>query len=317
MIYQSKTSRGFTLVELLVVIAIIGVLVALLLPAIQAAREAARRSQCTNNLKQIGLGLLNYEDAHKKFPPGGAGCEGSFGYADCQGTKDTYFRNFDRSSTSLFALMLPFIEQQGLYAKCRFNDTTLQYPGLFSWNNLTECLSDPSRKEVLATSVATFVCPSSVVELYAPSEDEGIPYDYAYSSYAGNVGSLGPIQGSSSSRDMKYNNNGVFFYRVAREIKQITDGLSHTLFVGETQEPMHWHEATMHSQSLRSTRNPLNTPPGFGVVGKWDTNGSFGSKHPGGANFSYGDGHIAFVDDFISTLIYQNQSIIDQGPDSE
>ncbi len=95
----SKTKRGFTLIELLVVIAIIGVLIALLLPAVQAAREAARRSQCTNNLKQIGLGLHNYHSSHNTFPLGGVCNSGGYGCVAWNGM-------------SAQALMLPFMEQR-------------------------------------------------------------------------------------------------------------------------------------------------------------------------------------------------------------
>src|SRR6476619_2503276 len=98
---MSGTKRGFTLVELLVVIAIIGALIALLLPAVQAARESARRTGCLNNLKQLGVGLLNYENAHKKFPAGASGAPKDDGQW--------------RWGTSWCIAILPYIEQKPLY----------------------------------------------------------------------------------------------------------------------------------------------------------------------------------------------------------
>ena len=112
----SKKERGFTLIELLVVIAIIGVLIALLLPAVQAAREAARRSQCTNNLKQLGLGLHNYHSAQNCFPPGT-----EYGPSNAAANNVCQSGGADWSSWGPNAMMLPYLEQQPLFAASNFN----------------------------------------------------------------------------------------------------------------------------------------------------------------------------------------------------
>ena len=141
-----RFSRAFTLIELLVVIAIIGVLVALLLPAVQAAREAARRAQCVNNLKQIGLALHNYEGTHQTLPPG-------------------YVSSFDASGTDLgpgwgwAAMMLPQIEQTTAYSAINFS-LNVEVPA-----NLTARL----------VVVGGFLCPSDRVEPSWPAVDRDIP----------------------------------------------------------------------------------------------------------------------------------------------
>ncbi len=140
---------GFTLVELLVVIAIIGVLVALLLPAVQAAREAARRSQCQNNLKQMGLGLHNHHDVHKVFPTGGMDYYSARTYANGGPEVTT------RQGWGWLYQLLPFIEQQNL------------------WENTNEAF-------IRATPVKTYFCPSR----RAPMVVAG----YALNDYAGNAG---------------------------------------------------------------------------------------------------------------------------------
>jgi len=142
--------EAFTLVELLVVIAIIGILIALLLPAVQAAREAARRSQCTNHLKQIGLGLANYEGSFKVYPPGRLGCDGS---GACT-------QNYQRVGTSGLVMLLPYVEQQTLYDRFDFTN------GPWSAVNTTWLTTNA---EAIAKIVPTYVCPSDTSKPYTDS----------------------------------------------------------------------------------------------------------------------------------------------------
>lgn len=318
---------GFTLVELLVVIAIIGILVALLLPAIQAAREASRRAACTNNLKQIGLAIINYEGAKKRYPAGRLGCETASpdppAHPNCQSAREPN----GISSASGFVLILPYIEDQSLWDNCRFSDTSLQYPGILNQKDLlgpNTCATDPVRAKVLESRPPSYVCPSNVSEPYTLEQFGSAQIRYATGTYALCMGS----KGVGSSGDYKYNNNGMFFYYVTRTQKQITDGTAKTMFAGEVRDASgsvenpthpangnHWPEATRFSQSLRSTTNPVNTPYGTGAsifteTSGRRTNGCFSSEHPGGAQFVYGDGHVDWVSDFIDTNIYKAQSTI-------
>jgi prepilin-type N-terminal cleavage/methylation domain-containing protein len=166
--YRSAEARGFTLVELLVVIAIIGVLVALLLPAIQAAREAARRSQCTNNMKQLGLGALNYESGKKKLPPSGQ-CDST------GGASTTYMIH------SVATYILPYIEQQAIYDKFDTrSDPAVVYSATViasgALQTSTGCLihpdargrsyddpAHPSGQLAAKSRIETFVCPTTPI----------------------------------------------------------------------------------------------------------------------------------------------------------
>jgi prepilin-type N-terminal cleavage/methylation domain-containing protein/prepilin-type processing-associated H-X9-DG protein len=152
--------RGFTLVELLVVITIIGILISLLLPAVQAAREAARRAQCTNNLKQIGLGILNFESSLKKLPTGGEGT-----YTTASGTSSTSSTCF--ATQSLMTYLLPYIEQQGVYDAMdltkSYRDTTAGGPVPGATGGTTTVDGTPVKGNVWAATrnIPTYVCPSN------------------------------------------------------------------------------------------------------------------------------------------------------------
>lgn len=149
-----RTRPGFTLVELLVVIAIIGVLVALLLPAVQAAREAARRTQCSNNLKQISIAVHNYHDTCGSLPPG---------------QPNTI------SGSSAFAAILPFMEQGNLYDQYDF----------------TKPHTDPANEAVVAQRIKAFICPSCVFARQVPDlecESNRAPGTYAFNAGSGSTG---------------------------------------------------------------------------------------------------------------------------------
>jgi prepilin-type N-terminal cleavage/methylation domain-containing protein len=158
------TRQGFTLVELLVVITIIGMLVALLLPAVQAAREAARRSQCQNNMKQIGLAILNFESSHKKLPTGGEGTDFTTAPASPPTTKF--------SKRALFTLLLPYIERTDIYnmmdQNYSYRDTTPQIPD----PNDPAGAMIPGNPTAAKTHIPTYVCPSNPF-LATPQRDPG------------------------------------------------------------------------------------------------------------------------------------------------
>ena len=296
-VMKSRNS-GFTLVELLVVIAIIGILVALLLPAVQSARESARRTECTNNLKQLALGFETYEDTFKVYPPGRVGCDG-INYGPCRGNPCE-----QRVGTSGFVMILPQLEEEALYNTFHFQDGP--------WS-LCSSPHMSLNQQALETRPAVFVCPSdALTEPYVLISNVRA----AVGSYAMNMGSNGPTY-QINSRLVKVENTGVFMYKVAHERSKVTDGLSNTMFIGETTDGHTrecrnlWTNAGRHLSSLRNTDNPLNTPCGTGVTVDlygYSTNGAFSSRHPGGAMFAFGDGHVAFISENINLRSYRAMS---------
>jgi prepilin-type N-terminal cleavage/methylation domain-containing protein len=205
----SRPLHGFTLVELLVVIAIIGVLVALLLPAVQAAREAARRSQCQNNMRQLALGALNYESAKKAFPfgrrqglkPGAP--PGSTDPAD-------YFKQWGHLSW-----ILPHMEGGNAYNQIDYDEATGNSPARLISFSVFICPTDPEDR------MNHDVCSAGGMWLNA-----------GRTNYHGNGGNL-PGELIDGSTPAMENNNGVYITHLAVEIRQITDGTSHTALYAE------------------------------------------------------------------------------------
>jgi len=198
---------GFTLVELLVVIAIIGVLIALLLPAVQAAREAARRMSCANNIRQVGLAMHNYESANKKFPP-------------------SFSTESDQYRWSALARILPYLEQANVAARFDFDNDyhTVDINGtIYPDEDALKATGIPYLKSV---RVPTFICPSEVRdEVRTHSSGQSRDYITNYGVNNGTWKVFDPNTGEGG--------DGPFFPNSGTKLKRITDGLSNTLMLAE------------------------------------------------------------------------------------
>ncbi len=194
-----KRKKGFTLIELLVVIAIIAILIALLLPAVQQAREAARRSTCKNNLKQLGIALHNYHDSHRTFPPNGVG-------GTTENTGGRYNQNW--LAWSGFAMLLPFVDQAPVYNKIDFN---------YRWDNNN---GGTVNNTMARTRIPVFQCPSD-------------PGSSAF--YTGNLSpnSYGLSTGPASNWSMRRTNPGFATLRKGSMMRDLTDGASNTIVASE------------------------------------------------------------------------------------
>jgi len=219
-VVPSHRRRGFTLIELLVVIAIIGVLIALLLPAVQAAREAARRSQCTNNLKQLALGLANYESATGGYPLGGNNGPGG------PTTNDNRYWGGWSAQT----MLLPFIEQKPIYDALNFN-----YLGRSDGNG------ESGNATGMMTRINVFLCPSST----PPSQTWYLNKPFAGNAYWASAGSSVMWLGNQS-----YNPNGLFAVGgPSYSNRDVTDGTSNTVAFGE-QRIGDFNDAQMSIQDI-------------------------------------------------------------------
>ena len=285
-----RRRRGFTLIELLVVIAIIAILIALLLPAVQQAREAARRMQCTNNLKQLTLALHNYHDTYGFFPPssvgGGAGAHG------------------------IWIRTTPYYDQANIFDKYNFS---VGYAANFPL--------------IRQTGVSTLLCPSAAVTRSLGANEDGTQTTHYYGN-AGPIGlnastvtenSTGRNYGRDTSRENlgsfgELATDGIFQLRGRIALRDVTDGSSNTICAGEISwNDYRFYRAWNRGQDWFSGSPLLDTknhryPINIGLKNPSFTmrfnNGGYGSQHPGGANFSLTDGSVRFISESIDMGVY-------------
>ena len=306
---RRHSRRGFTLIELLVVIAIIAILIALLLPAVQQAREAARRTQCKNNLKQVALALHNYHDTHNVFPFGTISRIN--GVAPAPGTSNT--------RQNWFHMTLPFIEQANLYAAISPRIEANVFPG--SWPEAT-------------TIIAAFMCPSD------PENPKTVQQGFH--------GNYLPVHGSShaGANNSFAITDGMFYPLSRTKLTDIKDGTSNTAMIGEirlqkdslpalgvgnvvcggTHDLRGRYYNTHHGNATVTTLRPPNTP--VGDVAQY-CNGTpqvpcrqcssgltethMRSWHTGGVQIALADGSIRFISDNIDTTTFQGVGTIRSG----
>ncbi|BBO33341.1 DUF1559 domain-containing protein [Lacipirellula parvula] len=304
---------GFTLVELLVVIAIIGVLVALLLPAVQAAREAARRAQCVNNLKNLALGNLNHESAMKIFPRSYDGFGGS-------SPKATPAKE---NGSSWIVSTFPYMEQQALYDQFK---SAQAFEGRFDANNGAMSGSQggigrntPAMRELMRTPLDIIRCPSDDSSL-APSETQyqwsnnegtsGVPVTTTnYKGNAGNAWCYGRWFGNRDENPSTAPISGILFranYVTPVSVKQITDGTSNTFLIGEDLPEQNAHSVAYYSNgSWMATDAEINYLPEPPIPRKYEDVYGFRSRHAGGAQFAMADGSVRFYEGSIDYKLYQ------------
>ncbi|MEW4562691.1 DUF1559 domain-containing protein [Bremerella sp. JC770] len=315
---ERRVRRGFTLVELLVVIAIIGVLIALLLPAVQQAREAARRMQCTNHMKQIGLALHNYHDTHLVFPPAtiNPGCR----YCDASPVP-AFMKDNVRNVTG-HLLLLPYLEQGALHDQIDF-----RFPvGLSAHDDV----SDPSAADaagnldaIKGVRIDLFACPSDPGDQPGTSTATNFHY-YTVDYYRTSYGFVSSNWDDNSHNGRLYWNSSdnnpsqrpAFGINGAAKFRDLTDGLSNTVLMCES--PMqktssnygpYW--GTWTNTFWLKMSQGINTPdsPPSPTVYAWTP----GSYHPGGMNSLFGDGSVRFLSETTNSTTLQNLARIADG----
>ncbi len=282
-----QRNSGFTLIELLVVVAIIGVLAALLLPAVQAAREASRRTQCRNNLHQIGVALENYHDASRCFPPG-------------------YVSGFDNAGNDTGmgwgwgAILLPYVEQVALDQSAHF-----ELP-----------IESATNASARVSQLNLYVCPSdTITPTWAAVKRDTLGNPLATICQVASANYLGVFGVTEPGVD----GEGVFFRDSKIVARDVTDGTSATFAVGERSQ--HWCQATWvgavtdasifpppGSPALPQVQNSAGMVLGHTSEGPPNSAGlecnNFSSRHGDGAQFVFVDGHVQFISTYIDRTIF-------------
>ncbi len=310
---MSLRRRGFTLIELLVVIAIIAILIALLLPAVQQAREAARRSDCKNRLKQLGLAMHNYHDTHNSFPSGFVTAVNLSSSNWCTAPAPEPRNQF----APWTVMILPFIDQAPLYAQF---DTRLRF------RSNSDVAGQAPNQALFLTPLGTVKCPS----------DPG-------SSAANSINYFGVQGGGPASSSVcrtgnrVFFNNGIMFQNSSIRFRNMTDGTTNTLMLGETKyspTPAHRSAGTHAGWSSSADLGGSPVPYGLAAVvlqtnsiegsGGQLAGGSrpdlfpymsalFGSFHTGGCHFVMGDGSVQFISENINLSLLQQLARRDDG----
>jgi prepilin-type N-terminal cleavage/methylation domain-containing protein len=297
---KRTTKRGFTLIELLVVIAIIAILIALLLPAVQQAREAARRSTCKNNLKQIGIAIHNYADTHTVFP---------LGYVRTGGSGVDY-------SWAWSTFLLPFVDQAPLYNAINANGQILLPAANTTYNG----------QNALQTAIPVYRCPSSIVPVINNLRTDSTPNGYGALSYPAISGHVSALTGTPVTT---YQNKGTFYNGSRVRFRDFTDGTSNTILVGERAFQFTGSTVTQPSAAIWAggRYNNVGSTTGINSSTKEDSLGvvsdatrinlkttgaaphrGFSSQHVGGCHFLLGDGTVRFISENINSSDYNSTS---------
>lgn len=325
---RRRTSLGFTLIELLVVIAIIGVLIALLLPAVQSAREAARRSQCSNNMKQIGLALANYESAYKVYPLG--------------------FENYNQlggvDRKNVFWHLLPFIEAETTYNGINFEggwNSVRQLTSMFGSISAYICPSDTNNTRNGPTSIQNPQCSYAFsvgtrpIQIWGYGSDQrwgywvSVPADGFFDQYGGNTGGYSVATRVTKNKTVVDGLSKTFtFGEQSRFVGQLTGVFGTWNYTGYwiANDPFTWVQPFAFSvPKINGKPSAIAQPaPCYGPacdtwVDNFKSDNSdfteygFRSLHPGGINVVMGDGSVQFVSNSVDRRIFAAMSTIASG----
>jgi prepilin-type N-terminal cleavage/methylation domain-containing protein len=317
---MKRRVTAFTLVELLVVIAIIAILVSLLLPAVNSAREAARRIQCVNNLRQIGLGILNYESANKTIPPSYGG------FTPYEGPNSDAA---PRTGQGWMVSVMPFVEEQALYDQFQSRINALP-ANRKRFIPLGGGIGHPSLRDLMATESSWLRCPSDGTPAIRDDQFQWVRIETFVGNYKGVLddSELGATPDDPSTsvhtgrvpdchRSQEVNGrivwcHGFFFrnsYQRPVKLRTVKDGQSKTFMVGEDLPEKNWHSTAYYGNGdWSSCHAPINYTWATHDPQQWTDVQGFRSNHIGGANFVAADCSVRFVSETVDMTIYQAAS---------